>query len=480
MPNVVKHIFAFSLFLCWSFALKAQHNPSVLPSLINDERKAIDDDDDTESLLRQKMFVKVFTSKHKIFVGEPVMATYQFYVDISLNDRPTVTKQPEFIGWSVKELNFEQGRNIESVHDVVYAVYTLRKVQLTPLQEGMLSLGKASINNLIEVLNPDNPFEPKKYNITVSNAEEVVEVNPLPEKNKPENFYGITGIFSISAAASGSKISVGENDNLVVTIKGSGNLDAITKPEISWPDNIEHFDGSDSQHLSQDIFPISGDRIFNIPFIGKKEGVTKISPISFSFFNTSTKKYETISSDTIAITFTKELTGQSIFNDVVDYDITNRKYLWIVPAIALTVALIGFISYKRNKRNASKTATATSVTVAPVFIQPQTAYHVKYRIDFSRYLNELETITENKLFFAKAKNILIKAVAERIDSNQYSEEVLLDELKQRTYDAPVCNKVNALYEAFNLSLYAPFETQADLAFYFAQLKRVVEELQAES
>jgi hypothetical protein len=129
---------------------------------------------------------------------------------------------------------------------------------------------------------------------------------------------------------------------------------------------------------------------------------------------------------------------------------------------------------------ASKMATATSVTAAPVFVQPQPVYHVKYRTDFSRYLNELEAITDNKLFFTKAKNILTGAVAERIDSNQYSEEVLLDELKQRTYDAPVCNKVNALYEAFNLSLYAPFEIQADLAFYFTELKRVVEELQSES
>jgi hypothetical protein len=70
------------------------------------------------------MFVKVFTSKHKIFVGEPVMATYQFYVDISLNDRPTVTKQPEFIGWSVKELNFEQGRNLKA-HVIWCMLFTL-------------------------------------------------------------------------------------------------------------------------------------------------------------------------------------------------------------------------------------------------------------------------------------------------------------------------------------------------------------------
>jgi hypothetical protein len=178
------------------------------------------------------------------------------------------------------------------------------------------------------------------------------------------------------------------------------------------------------------------------------------------------------------LTFSKPVDKKEEFNEAADYDVTNRKYLWIVPAIALTVALIGLISYKRNARNAAKNLPATSSTPPPVFITPQPALRIRYRTDFSRYLAELEGINTNKEFFIKAKDILTKAVAERIDSMQHSEQVLLEELKQRTYNAPVCNKVAALYEAFNLNLYAPFETTADLQFYHNESKQVVEELQA--
>ena len=59
---------------------------------------------------------------------------------------------------------------------------------------------------------------------------------------------------------------------MIITIKGAGNFDAINKPEILWPSNTDHFDGNDSQHVDQNNFPISGDRVFDIPFIGKKEG----------------------------------------------------------------------------------------------------------------------------------------------------------------------------------------------------------------
>lgn len=478
MLRAATYIFPVLIILVCANILKAQQSPTVLPSLLNNKTKNNDDGD--EAMLRQKMFVKVITNKNKIYVGEPIMATYKFYVVMQINDQPTVTKQPEFSGCSVKELNFQQGPELENIDNIYYAAYTIRKVQLTPLQPGKLSLGKAFVKNNIQLRDPDDPYVINRYNISISNADAAVDVSGLPEKNKPEKFYGITGTFTISAIVPDTKIPVGENGHLIVTIKGSGNFDAINKPEIVWPANTEHFDGSDSQHINPGNFPITGERVFDIPFIGEKEGTGIIPPISFSFFNADSENYQTVTTDSIMIKFTKALARKDEFTNVVNYDITNRKYLWIVLAIAVVVAGIGFISYKQNKRRLQTTEPVVNITAAPAFVQPQPVYHVKYRTDFSRYLNELENIKENKQFFLKAKELLTKAVAERVDSNQYSEQVLISELMQRTYNAPVCNKVAALYEAVNLNLYAPFETQAELAFYFDELKLVIEDLQADA
>jgi hypothetical protein len=478
MLAIKKYIFPVLLMLLYTVTLKAQQ--SSLPSLLNNQTKKNSDDDEVTALLKQKMFVKVTTNADKVFVGEPVMATYKFYVAMNISDQPTVTKQPEFSGCSVKELNFQQGPEFENINNETYAVYTIRKVQLTPLDSGSLSMGKAFVNNFVQVDNPDDPYVTKKYNISVSNADDAVDVNELPKKNKPADFYGITGTFNITAAVPDAKIPVGENGHLIITIKGSGNLEAINKPEILWPLHVDHFDGTDSQHIDEDNFPISGDRVFDVPFVGTKEGTITIPPIHLSFFNTSTKDYETITTNNIAVVFTKALAKKDEFKNVVNYDISNRKYLWIVPAIAVVVALIGFISYKRNKPKMQPVKPEANITPAPVFEQPQPVYHIRFRTDFSRYLNDLENIKENKSFFEKSKNLLTKAVAERIDSNEYSEQVLLTELIEKTYNAPVCNKVSALYEAINLNLYAPFEMQSDLGFYFNELKQTIAELQAES
>lgn len=477
MIAALKYLCFPVLLLTCLHVVQAQQSQAVLPSLLNNKNG--NNDEDVEEKLKQKMFVKVSVSKSKIYVGEPVMAAYKFYVAMRISDQPTVTKQPEFSGCSVKELNFDQGPELENINNEPYAVYTIRKVQLTPLQQGSLSLGKAFVNNFVQVDNPDDAFVTKKYNITVSNGNDEVEVAELPEKNKPANFYGITGTFSITASAVSNKIPVGENGHLIITIKGSGNLDAIDKPEINWPTGTEHFDGSDSQHIDKSDFPITGDRVFDIPFIGKKEEAVVIPPIKFSFFNTVLEDYQTISTDSIPVTFIKAISKKDEFKNIVTYDISNRHYLWIVPAIAAVVALIGFISYKRGQSKTTQTAPVINVSTPPVFTQPQPVYRIRYRTDFSRYLNELEEIQENKPFFQKSKDLLTKAVAERIESTEHSEQVLIEGLKQRTYNAAVCNKVEALYEAINLNLYAPYETEADLVFYYTELKQTIEVLQGE-
>jgi hypothetical protein len=479
MRVTVTYFFILLSLMLYSKSASAQQSAN-LPSLISNDKNIDEDSLSDVNMLKQKMFVKVIVSKHEIFVDEPIMVTYEFYTSTRINNQPTVIKQPEFTGWSVQELDFDQGVHFEKINDEPYAIYIIRKVQLTPLQSGTLSLGTSVVSSFVQLPNPVDAFVTKKYTIPISNKDVTIEVSDLPQNNKPQNFNGVAGVFNISARVDSNTIPVGENGHLIVTIEGSGNFDAITKPEITWPPNTDFFEGDDSQHVDQSVFPITAERVFDIPFVGKQQGIAVIAPICFSFFNTYTKTYQSVSTDSIKITFTKPLTKKEKFDNIVDYDISNRKYLWIVPAIALTVALIGLISYKRNKKRAVQPATITTVSTPPVFVQPEHHYRIRYRTDFSMHFSELENITDIKQFFTKAKYVLTKSVAERVDSTQHSEEILIKELKERTYNAPVCNKVIALYEAFNLNLYAPFETQADLTFYLQELKQAVQQLQADS
>ncbi|MBS1747943.1 MAG: BatD family protein [Bacteroidetes bacterium] len=480
MHLIKRYILYVLLIVCSVNKITAQQQSTSLPSLVESQHNTdATPDEATLAYLKQKMFVKVFTNKNRIYVGEPVLATYKFYVTLQISDQPSVTRQPEFSGCSVQEINFNQGPEFETINKEQYAVYTIRKVQLTPLQPGKLSLGRAYVNNFIQVENA-NSIIPRKYNIELCNTDMSVDVEALPESNKPKNFNGITGNFSITASVDNNTIPVGENGQLNITINGSGNLDAINLPVIEWPAGIEHFDGTDSQHINQNSFPINGDKIFEIPYVGKNEGIVIIPPIQFIYFNTDTKKYETIATTEIPLTFTKALSKKDI---IAQFDhnnnVSNYKYLWIVAAIALLVACIGIITYKKSKKNVVKKKVAATPAV-PVMSSVPPVYKLKLRTDFSRLLEHLKPINDHKQFFAKAKEILIIAVAERVDLDQNSEEVLLNALQQRTYNAPVCKRVETLFDAINMHLYAPYETNADFNYFYDELKNLVEILQSET
>lgn len=457
-----------SVFICLFF----QADKAIGQSAASLQNKITDNDLRIENILKHSMFIKVFTSSNKIFVGEPVMALYKFYT--SLNGQAVVLKQPEYSGCSVSELNFDETPQTETIDGKTYTTFIVRKVQLTPVEPGNLSMGTATVTNHIELSNRENALLTDRYDIPVSNVATYVAVAALPDKNKPADFYGITGVFSITAIAD-KKIPVDENDHLIITIKGAGNLDAINNPQIAWPKGTEHFDGTDSQHVDQTDFPISGDKIFDIPFIGKKEGTVTIPSISFSYFNTTLKDYRTISTDSIAVTFTKALSKKQEYSNVVNYDISNRKYLWIVAVIALSVALIGFISYKRNKiQSQKKLAMQQSITPVPVF---EPAVHFKFKTDFSRYWADLESLTDVKLFFAKAKELLLISIKETTDVSHPSEAFLLAALKQKV-DNALYEKLFALLNTCDAKMYAPFDTESDLQLYSNEVKQTIEVLQA--
>ena len=122
----------------------------------------------------------------------------------------------------------------------------------------------------------------------------------------------------------------------------------------------------------------------------------------------------------------------------------------------------------------------STATPEPVFIEPPSYARIKYRTDFSRYWNDFRSITEIKPFFSKAKELLAKAIAERTDARDYSEDALLAELKEKTSDNELYKRTASMFETCNVHLYAPFESQTDLQLYFNEVKDLIEKLQAES
>jgi hypothetical protein len=127
-------------------------------------------------------------------------------------------------------------------------VYTVipYAVPLTAVKTGPLTLG-AFTGNVVVVLPSQNeggdPFFRQFFNqgeqkqVTLATEPVSVESLPLPEQNKPANFTGAIGNFTMTATAGPTNVTVGDPITVRVQISGSGALDALTLPaQDAWRD----------------------------------------------------------------------------------------------------------------------------------------------------------------------------------------------------------------------------------------------------
>ena len=452
MQRSTKWVCCVCAMLCL-LCVKAWSQPVQLPSLFGDDAQndylknsVLKPGEDPTAKIRSLVFIKTSISKKACFVGEPILVIYQLYTAVSCHSR--VTKQVSFSGCSVIEMTTDEPEQAEKEGGKIYRVQLIRKVQLIPLQSGDLIIPPATVNNEVGFSTTENPYRQTIYSADVSSESYTVQVAALPDK-QPDDFSGITGKFSIEAKTDSSVIAAGENNRLQVTIAGSGNIEAVQEPKIDWPKHTEHFDPTDSQHINRMNFPESGDKTFSFPFISTKQGKMVIPEISFTYFNTDLKKFETVTTKAIRLLITEPVKNKKPI--AIAPSLSIEKYIWLVPLIALIVIAVWLIINKNQKKIPQNKPPAAPEEKTEV---PEPA---PVRPDYGLLLTALSEAEDNKTFFGNAKTLLISALQFTLSPKQDEEAILINLLNNK--DEAMAKEADEIMAACNRGLYSPVEDE---------------------
>ncbi len=436
--------------------------------------------------IRNNIFVKVYTSKNTCYAGEPVLVTYKLYT--ALKSESKVVKQPAFSGCSVLEMTTDEPPVLEQLNGKNYRVFLIRKVQLTPLQPGELKLDMASVENDVSFALADKSYRTQSFTATLSNKPVSIQVKPLPEKNKPLNFSGLVGQFSIHAETSKGEIPAGDNNSLLIDVSGTGSVEHVNLPAISWPQGIDHFDASTKDNINKLNFPENGTRTFEVPFIGSQEGVTVLPPIVFNYFDPQKEQYREIHTDSIPLRFSKAVAKSLKDNPaIIKDDFTTRKYLWIVPAIALVVIGILWVTARKEKKRkragAGNTAGQSAQAVTTANTSPATARPVEETpkppgIDFEAALKMLPHIEDNQLFFSTAKQLLTQALREILPADNTEATQLVQQLKEDDRAGSLPQQCADLYRQCDHAIYSPFLQEENRTAVQQKLEELIKQLSA--
>ena len=252
------------------------------------------------------LFITSTTSKTKVFEQEAILLTYKIYAAVDLRGFDNV-KLPDFKGFQSQEVELPNERKWELEHyrGRNYRTTIYRQFVLFPQQAGQLEIESArfdaSVARATESIDPFDAFfnrgntyvEIKK---TLTTPKILVNVDPLPS-GKPEGFTGGVGEFNISSSISSTHVKANDAVTLKLNISGVGNFKLISTPDIRFPEDFEIYDPKTDNQFRLTTNGLSGTQTIEYLAIPRNAGSYKIPALKFSYFDTKSQSYKTLTTE---------------------------------------------------------------------------------------------------------------------------------------------------------------------------------------
>ena len=329
-----------------------------------------------DRISNKDLFITVTANKSQVYEQEPILLTYRVYTRLDL--RQLAGKMPDLKGFMVKEIPLPQQKlfTLDTYNGQKYNTTVWSQYVMFPQQTGKLTIPSIKFDGVIQFINPNVDLLEEFFNghsSVVQKKKSImapaldIEVKPLPDK--PENFSGAVGNFTIKSIVKTTQPRENESLNLQVQISGTGNVDLIKAPNIQFPSDFDTYAPKQNTQSKLTADGMVGKMTIDYVAVPKHKGTYVIPPVEFTYFDTSSHTYKTIYSDSIKVTVAKgekniysekqqEILARSDIRYIKSQDIRlhkrhenlfwNRSSYWLCYAVAFVVFCIVFFCLRRQ------------------------------------------------------------------------------------------------------------------------------------
>jgi len=259
------------------------------------------DPDDPSYVVNENLHLVAEVSNTNPFLNEGISIIYKLYFSPQINvTNVGEIETPEFENfWSqnikIPRLQIERG----SYKGDSYNYVTWKKTVLYPQKTDKLEILPLSLDVSVDVpTNRRDFFGNRIYNQVskkVTAGKRIIQVKELPV-NAPESFNGAVGDFEIDLRTTKTDLNASESLQATVEISGKGNLKLFSPPSLQVPSSLEKYDPEYNEKVSTNITGMKGSISNTYTLVPQFQGKYPINAVEFTFFNTSSKKYETLKS----------------------------------------------------------------------------------------------------------------------------------------------------------------------------------------
>lgn len=271
----------------------------------------------------EDLFIIAEADRRQVRENEPVIVEYRLYTRVTVSSYG-VNRLPGTAGFWVEEFELPQQPEVRQVirNGVTYATAVIRKVALYPTGPGTRTLEPLAIEAQVRVQRRRrDPFEDLFGNlldrsslfgevVTAGAASRPVEIEvlPLPETDRPDDFTGLVGNLAITSSVDRDSLAANEAVTLAVQVSGRGNLKALAPPDLDFPPTVEAFPPEVSDRLRTTEAGVTGTRTYEYVLIPRAPGTLTIPGIDMAYFDAKTSRYETASAPPLEL----RVTGRAV------------------------------------------------------------------------------------------------------------------------------------------------------------------------
>ena len=265
------------------------------------------DPNDPNYIASEKIHLVAEISNGNPYLNETITVVYKLYVAQNTGVRNwREIDSPRYNDfWSqnidVKGIDIKQG----TYNGEDYRYVVLRKTVLYPQKTGKLTIEPLSLDITVEVPSNRRDVFGRSFmstvNRTVASRNRVINVKPLPENGKPENFSGAVGSFDFKVTTNKESLKATEALELKVSVSGKGNLKLFRLPKPTLPSALEVYEPEHSEKVNTRTSGMQGTISDSYTVVPNFQGSYPIPKVSFSYFDLKTKQYKTLTSERLII-----------------------------------------------------------------------------------------------------------------------------------------------------------------------------------
>ena len=265
------------------------------------------DPNDPNYIASEKIHLVAEISNGNPYLNEAITVVYKLYVAQNTGVRNwREIDSPRYNDfWSqnidVKGIDIKQG----AYNGEDYRYVVLRKTVLYPQKTGKLTIEPLSLDITVEVPSNRRDVFGRSFmstvNRTVASRNRVINVKPLPENGKPENFSGAVGSFDFKVTTNKESLKATEALELKVSVSGKGNLKLFRLPKPILPSALEVYEPEHSEKVNTRTSGMQGTISDSYTVVPNFQGSYPIPKVSFSYFDLKTKQYKTLTSERLII-----------------------------------------------------------------------------------------------------------------------------------------------------------------------------------